>query len=208
MAKHMVAVSTNLPAVAEFGIDPANTFAFWDWVGGRYSVTSAVGVLPLALQYGYPVVRAFLDGAHDMDTHFGAAPIRDNLPILLALFSVWNSTFLARPAVAILPYSQALQRFAAHIQQVRRGGRPAVQPPRYACRGGEEGPPAGRHAPAAWDLVGGDCWPGICGGCTGGITSHFQHPHAPHAATCRPGVHGVAGQGRRTEQSAAAVHGW
>ncbi|KDD74481.1 phosphoglucose isomerase [Helicosporidium sp. ATCC 50920] len=118
VARHMVAVSTNLEAVAAFGIDPANAFGFWDWVGGRYSVCSAVGALPLALQYGFSAVEAFLSGARAMDRHFGEAPLRENLPVLLALFSVWNSTFLGRPALALLPYAQALARFPAHIQQV------------------------------------------------------------------------------------------
>ncbi len=118
VAKHMVAVSTNLKEVAAFGIDPANTFGFWDWVGGRYSVCSAVGVLPLALQYGFAPVERFLAGAHAMDRHWQSAPLAQNLPVLLGLFGVWNSTFLGHASRALLPYSQALCRFAAHIQQV------------------------------------------------------------------------------------------
>lgn len=102
----------------DFGIAPDNVFGFWDWVGGRYSVCSAVGVLPLALQYGSSVVQAFLAGAHDMDTHFFESPLRTNLPVLLGLLGLWNSSFLGHPARAILPYAQALVRFAAHIQQV------------------------------------------------------------------------------------------
>jgi glucose-6-phosphate isomerase len=118
VARHMVAVSTNLPLVAEFGIDPANAFGFWDWVGGRYSVTSAVGVLPLALQYGFEATQQFLEGAHDIDTHFRDAPFESNIPVLMGLISIWNSTFMARSSVAVLPYCQALAKFPAHIQQV------------------------------------------------------------------------------------------
>lgn len=119
VAKHMVAVSTNIKLVTEFGIDPKNTFGFWNWVGGRYSVCSAVGILPLALQYGWPVVERFLQGAHHMDEHFRTAPFQDNLPVLMGLLSVWNSTFLGCHARAILPYCQALSKLAPHIQQVR-----------------------------------------------------------------------------------------
>src|SRR6185295_7273694 len=118
VAKHMVAVSTNLDEVRKFGIDPANAFGFWDWVGGRYSVCAAVGLLPLALQYGYAVVDRFLAGARSVDRHFLSAPFEKNLPVLLGLFGVWNSTFLGYPVRALLPYCQALTRFPAHIQQV------------------------------------------------------------------------------------------
>ncbi len=118
VAKHMFAVSTNLDAVAKFGIDPKNAFGFWDWVGGRYSVTSAVGLVPLALQYGEDVVRALLAGAHAMDEHFRTAPPAENLPMLLGLIGVWNTSFLGYPVRALLPYCQALHRLPAHIQQV------------------------------------------------------------------------------------------
>lgn len=118
VAKHMVAVSTNLTLVEKFGIDPANAFAFWDWVGGRYSVCSAVGVLPLSLQYGFSVVEKFLNGASSIDDHFYTTPFEKNIPVLLGLLSVWNVSFLEYPARAILPYSQALEKFAPHIQQV------------------------------------------------------------------------------------------
>nr|GME00555.1 glucose-6-phosphate isomerase, cytosolic [Ipomoea batatas] len=117
VAKHMVAVSTNLTLVEKFGIDPNNAFAFWDWVGGRYSVCSAVGVLPLALQYGFPIVEKFLKGASSIDQHFFSAPFEKNIPVLLGLLSIWNVTFLGYPARAILPYSQALEKLAPHIQQ-------------------------------------------------------------------------------------------
>eukprot|EP00201_Polytomella_parva_P022526 CAMPEP_0175041642 /NCGR_PEP_ID=MMETSP0052_2-20121109/2045_1 /TAXON_ID=51329 ORGANISM="Polytomella parva, Strain SAG 63-3" /NCGR_SAMPLE_ID=MMETSP0052_2 /ASSEMBLY_ACC=CAM_ASM_000194 /LENGTH=678 /DNA_ID=CAMNT_0016304213 /DNA_START=251 /DNA_END=2288 /DNA_ORIENTATION=- len=118
VAKHMVAVSTNLKLVKEFGIDPENAFGFWDWVGGRYSVCSAVGILPLALQYGFDVAKEFLEGANSMDDHFKTAPFSENLPVLLGLLSVWNVSFLGYAAKAILPYCQALAKFAPHIQQV------------------------------------------------------------------------------------------
>lgn len=118
VAKHMIAVSTNLKAVADFGIDPTNAFGFWDWVGGRYSVTSAVGVAPLALHYGYDIVHDFLRGAHDMDEHFRTAPFENNLPVILGLIGVWNSTFLGHGTRALLPYQQALLKLAPHIQQV------------------------------------------------------------------------------------------
>jgi glucose-6-phosphate isomerase len=118
VAKHMVAVSTNLKLVADFGIDPENAFAFWDWIGGRYSVCSAVGMLPLSLHYGFDLMQQFLAGAHDVDEHFHTAPFERNLPVLLGLTSVWNVSFLNCPARAILPYAQALAKLAPHIQQV------------------------------------------------------------------------------------------
>ena len=118
VSKHMVAVSTNLEAVSAFGIDPANAFGFWDWVGGRYSVWSAVGAVPLALQYGYAAFAKFLAGGHDIDKHFFEADFAENLPVQLGLFGVWNSSFLGRGTRALLPYCQALLKFAPHIQQV------------------------------------------------------------------------------------------
>eukprot|EP01025_Chloroclados_australasicus_P014852 TRINITY_DN1702_c0_g1_i2.p1 TRINITY_DN1702_c0_g1~~TRINITY_DN1702_c0_g1_i2.p1 ORF type:complete len:846 (-),score=82.03 TRINITY_DN1702_c0_g1_i2:2094-4358(-) len=118
VAKHMVAVSTNLALVEKFGIDPANAFGFWDWVGGRYSVCSAVGILPLALQYGFELIEQFLQGANDMDEHFKTADFKDNLPVVMGLLSVWNDNFLGYHSRAILPYCQALAKFPSHIQQV------------------------------------------------------------------------------------------
>ena len=114
----MVAVSANVSGASSFGISPDNVFGFWDWVGGRYSVTSAVGVLPLSLQYGFAVVRQFLDGAASVDRHWRTAPLEANLPVLMGLLGVWNSTFLERSTRAILPYAQALLRFPAHVQQL------------------------------------------------------------------------------------------
>lgn len=84
--------------VEKFGIDPNNAFAFWDWVGGRYSVCSAVGVLPLSLQYGFSIVEKFLKGASSIDQHFYTAPYERNIPVLLGLLSVWNVSFLGYPA--------------------------------------------------------------------------------------------------------------
>ncbi|MEW5303608.1 MAG: hypothetical protein WDW36_006284 [Sanguina aurantia] len=118
VSKHMVAVSTNLKLVKEFGIDPENAFGFWDWVGGRYSVCSAVGILPLCVQYGFDIMQEFLAGANNMDEHFRHAPFENNLPVLIGLMSVWNVSFLGHPAKAILPYCQALSKLAPHIQQV------------------------------------------------------------------------------------------
>lgn len=117
-AQHIVACSANVAGAQAFGIKEENVFGFWDWVGGRYSVCSAIGVLPLSLQYGAAVVRRFLDGAAAMDTHFTTSSLEQNLPVLMGLTSVWNSTFLGFSSRALLPYSQALLRFPAHIQQV------------------------------------------------------------------------------------------
>lgn len=118
VAKHMVAVSTNLKLVKEFGIDPVNAFGFWDWVGGRYSVCSAVGMLPLSLMYGFDVMQEFLMGANNIDDHFRNMPLDQNIPVLMGLLSIWNVSFLNLPARAILPYCQALSKLAPHIQQV------------------------------------------------------------------------------------------
>merc|ERR1711933_256914 len=111
IAKHVAACSTALDKTAAFGIDPQNVFGFWDWVGGRFSVCSAVGVLPLALQYGFGIVDEFLNGAAVMDKHFLTAPMESNMPTLMALLTVWNATCLGYEGYAILPYCQALVRF-------------------------------------------------------------------------------------------------
>ena len=119
VSKHMVAVSTNLKDVAAFGIDAEKgTFAFWDWVGGRYSVTSAVGLLPLALHYSYAIVDKFLAGCRSIDHHFLTAPPRSNLPYLLGLLGVWNNNFLGFKSRALACYSEAMCKLAPHIQQV------------------------------------------------------------------------------------------
>ncbi|GLE11619.1 hypothetical protein PINS_up024149 [Pythium insidiosum] len=102
VSKHMIAASSAVPLVEKFGIDKANIFGFWDWVGGRYSVTSAVGILPLALQYGFEICEQFLAGAHDMDVHLLEAPFRQNLPVIMGLLGVWNSSFLGHSSRALL----------------------------------------------------------------------------------------------------------
>ncbi|CAK9025967.1 Glucose-6-phosphate isomerase [Durusdinium trenchii] len=118
IAKHVIACSTALDKTKAFGIDSDNVFGFWDWVGGRFSVCSAVGVVPLSLQYGFDVVKKFLDGARAMDLHFKDAPLDRNLPTLLGLLSVWNASCMGYEGCAVLPYCQALVRFVAHIQQL------------------------------------------------------------------------------------------
>ena len=117
VSKHFVAVSTNPAEVVKFGIDPANMFGFWDWVGGRYSLTSAIG-LSTMLAVGPENFRAMLDGCHQMDEHFRRAPFARNLPVLLGLLSVWYTDFFGAETVAILPYEQYLHRFPAYLQQL------------------------------------------------------------------------------------------
>jgi glucose-6-phosphate isomerase len=117
LAKHFVAVSTNVEAIKTFGIDPANMFPFWDWVGGRYSVWSAIG-LPVALAVGHGYFMDFLAGAHAMDEHFRSAPIEQNLPMILGLVGFWNREFLDCASVSIAPYHQDLNRFPAYLQQL------------------------------------------------------------------------------------------
>ncbi|WP_448628422.1 glucose-6-phosphate isomerase [Geodermatophilus sp. URMC 64] len=117
VAKHFVAVSTNAEKVAEFGIDTANMFGFWDWVGGRYSFTSAIG-LSLMVAIGPEHYRALLDGFHTVDEHFRTAPWEENLPALLGLISVWYIDFFGTQTQAVLPYSQYLARFPAYLQQL------------------------------------------------------------------------------------------
>jgi len=117
VAKHFVAVSTNAKAVKEFGIDEANMFGFWDWVGGRYSMDSAIG-LSTMLAVGPEGFEAMLRGFHAMDEHFRTAPLEGNLPVLHALLAIWNRNFLDIPTVAVLPYDQYLKRFPAYLQQL------------------------------------------------------------------------------------------
>lgn len=114
---HLAAVSTNLPATAAFGIDECRVFGFWDWVGGRYSVWSAIG-LPLALAVGAEAFRAFLAGAAAMDRHFLTAPMERNLPVLLCMAGIWRRNLLGLPTVALIPYDQRLERFPAYVQQL------------------------------------------------------------------------------------------
>jgi glucose-6-phosphate isomerase len=117
LPRHFVAVSTNTEAVKAFGIDPANMFPFWDWVGGRYSVWSAIG-LSVALCVGFGYFADLLAGAHDMDQHFRSAPIGQNMPMLLGLVGFWNREFIGCPSVSIAPYHQDLNRFPAYLQQL------------------------------------------------------------------------------------------
>ncbi|MDB5918738.1 MAG: glucose-6-phosphate isomerase, partial [Massilia sp.] len=152
LARHFVAVSTNTAAIEAFGIDPANMFPFWDWVGGRYSVWSAIG-LPIALSVGFGYFSDFLAGAHAMDLHFKQAPLTQNMPVLLALAGFWNRQFLDCASVSIAPYHQDLSRFPAYLQQldmesngkrVTRDGEP-VDTPTCPAIWGEPGT-NGQHA--------------------------------------------------------------
>lgn len=116
VAKHFAALSTNTKAVAEFGIDTANMFEFWDWVGGRYSSWSAIG-MPIALSLGFENFEALLEGAFEMDTHFATTTYEQNIPVLLALIGLWYNNFYEAESEAILPYDQYMHRFAAYFQQ-------------------------------------------------------------------------------------------
>jgi glucose-6-phosphate isomerase len=116
-AKHFVAVSTNAQEVAKFGIDTANMFGFWDWVGGRYSMDSAIG-LSTMLAIGPDNFRAMLDGFHQVDEHFRTAPFERNLPVLMGLLALWYNNFFGAQTVAVLPYEQYLKRFPAYLQQL------------------------------------------------------------------------------------------
>jgi glucose-6-phosphate isomerase len=117
VARHFVAVSTNAGEVARFGIDTANMFEFWDWVGGRYSMDSAIG-LSTMIAIGPEHFRAMLDGFHRMDEHFQTAPFQRNLPVLMGLLSIWYNNFFGAQTVAVLPYEQYLKRFPAYLQQL------------------------------------------------------------------------------------------
>jgi glucose-6-phosphate isomerase len=117
VARHFVAVSTNAAEVEKFGIDTANMFGFWDWVGGRYSMESAIG-LSTMVAIGPDHFRSLLDGFHQMDGHFRTAPFEHNLPVLMGLLGVWYSDFFGAPTVAVLPYEQYLKRFPAYLQQL------------------------------------------------------------------------------------------
>ena len=134
VAKHFVAVSTNQEEVEAFGIDPANMFVFWNWVGGRYSLWSAIG-LSIACTIGFEHFQALLEGAHAMDNHVKDTPLEDNLPVILALIGLWYNNFFETETEAILPYDQYMHRFAAYFQQgnmesngkyVDRSGRPVT----------------------------------------------------------------------------------
>ena len=117
VAKHFVAISTNAKLVAEFGIDTENIFGFWDWVGGRYSMDSAIG-LSTMIAIGPEHFRAMLDGFHAMDVHFRTTPFEKNLPVLLGLLTLWYTDFFDAQTIAVLPYEQYLKRFPAYLQQL------------------------------------------------------------------------------------------
>jgi glucose-6-phosphate isomerase len=117
IAKHFVAVSTNASLVSNFGIDTVNMFGFWDWVGGRYSMDSAIGLATM-LAIGPQHFRSMLDGFHQMDEHFRTAPFKSNLPVIMALLGIWNTNFLGAETIAVLPYEQYLKRFPAYLQQL------------------------------------------------------------------------------------------
>lgn len=132
VAKHFVALSTNAEAVAEFGIDTTNMFEFWDWVGGRYSLWSSIG-LSIACTIGYDSFEELLTGAYEMDQHFINTPLEDNIPVILALIGLWYGNFFGSESEAILPYDQYMHRFAAYFQQgnMESNGK-------YVDRGGEK----------------------------------------------------------------------
>lgn len=117
VAKHFVAVSTNAEAVAAFGIDTANMFEFWDWVGGRYSLWSAIG-LPIALYVGMDNFERLLEGGHEMDNHFRNQPLEENIPVIMGLLGVWYANFFNARTQAIVPYDHSLARFPSHMQQL------------------------------------------------------------------------------------------
>jgi glucose-6-phosphate isomerase len=117
VARHFVAVSTNAAEVSKFGIDTSNMFGFWDWVGGRYSMDSAIG-LSTMVAVGPDNFRAMLDGFHKMDEHFRTTPFEHNLPVLMGLLAIWNNNFLGAETVAVLPYEQYMKRFPAYLQQL------------------------------------------------------------------------------------------
>lgn len=116
VAKHFVAISTNRTEVEKFGIDPENMFGFWDWVGGRYSLWSAIG-LSISCYIGFQNFEQLLSGAHDMDNHFRSARFEKNIPVVLALLGIWYNNFFGADTHVILPYDQYLHRFAAYFQQ-------------------------------------------------------------------------------------------
>jgi glucose-6-phosphate isomerase len=138
VSRHFVAVSTNAAKVSEFGIDTANMFEFWDWVGGRYSMDSAIG-LSTMLAIGPENFRALLDGFHQMDEHFRTAPFDCNLPVLMGLLSLWYNDFFGAETVAVLPYEQYLKRFPAYLQQLTmesNGKHVTLDGARVACETG------------------------------------------------------------------------
>lgn len=156
--EHIAAVSTNIEGAGEFGVAADRVFGFWDWVGGRYSIWSAIG-LPLAIAIGAEDYRAFLAGAQAMDEHFKTAPLAENLPVLLGLAGIWRRNFMRWPTVALIPYDQRLEFFAAYVQQLdmESNGKSTLL----------NGAPAGRETgPVIWGEPG-----------TNSQHSFFQHLH-------------------------------
>ncbi|KAL7462822.1 hypothetical protein ACHAXS_003196 [Conticribra weissflogii] len=121
VSKHFCAITMKSSSAAEFGINATQIFPIWDWVGGHFSVWSAMGMLPLSIHYSYDVMKRILDGAHDIDEHFFDAPLGGNIPVLLGLLGVWNSTFMGYHTRALLPYSHALRRLPALVQNFDMG---------------------------------------------------------------------------------------
>ena len=117
IARHFIAISTNTQAVTQFGIDPKNMFEFWDWVGGRYSLWSAIG-MPIAIAIGMDRFEQLLQGAHEMDEHFRTAPLEENLPVIMGMLSIWYNNFFGSDTHAIMPYNQYLRRLPAYLQQL------------------------------------------------------------------------------------------
>ncbi len=117
VSRHFVACSSNTQAVKEFGIDPANMFEFWDWVGGRFSLWSSIG-LPVLIAIGTKAFGELLEGAHDMDEHFGTAPLEKNIPVIHAMLGVWNRNIQGRHARAVLPYAEDLSMLSRYLQQL------------------------------------------------------------------------------------------
>lgn len=146
VARHFVAMSTNAAEVRKFGIAPENMFLFWDWVGGRYSLWSSIG-LPIALSIGYGHFEQLLDGAHEMDEHFRTAPLEHNAPIILGLLGVWYASVLGAASHAVLPYEQYLHRLPAFLQQLEMESN-------GKCVDREGRPVAGHTAPVVWGAPG------------------------------------------------------
>ena len=117
IARHFIAISTNTEAVTQFGIDPKNMFEFWDWVGGRYSLWSAIG-MPIAIAIGMDRFEQLLQGAHEMDEHFRTAPLEENLPVIMGMLGIWYNNFFGSDTHAIMPYNQYLRRLPAYLQQL------------------------------------------------------------------------------------------
>ncbi len=184
IAKHFVAVSTNAQAVADFGIDTANMFGFWDWVGGRFSLWSAVG-LSISLALGTENLRELLSGAHAMDEHFRSAPLQQNLPVMLALVGIWNRNFLNMPSLVVAPYAQRLEHFPAWLQQLEMESN-------GKSTAADGSPVAVATAPAIWGSVG-----------TNAQHAYFQMLHQGSDVLPVDFILSLAGDGPRRDQLVA-----